>query len=135
MYSKVLWPWPQQNFANCAPWRSGSVLNSICFPVQARMWLGMSALVLQIIYLPNAFYKMKWDTIISAHCASVPTEMWTRLAMEAMIAIDFVVASMFPFHIMMFCNVELIMRLSVQKKKVKGFGNPQSIKALSGYFS
>ena len=94
------------------------------------MWLGMSALVLQIVYLPNAFYKMKWDTIISAHCASVPTEMWTRIAMEAMIAIDFVVASMFPFHIMMFCNVELIRRLSALKKKVRSFGDPQYIKII-----
>ena len=99
------------------------------------MCLGMSALVLQIIYLPNAFYKMKWDTIISAHCASVPTEMWTRLAMAAMIAVDFVVASMFPFHIMMFFNMELIRRLLAQKKKVKGFSNPHSKKVIYCSFS
>ena len=92
--------------------------NSVFTLYQAGMWLGISALLLQIIYLPNAFFKMKWETIISAHCASIPTEFWTRLAMETMIAVDFAVASLVPFHIMIFCNVELIMRLSIQNQKV-----------------
>ena len=93
-------------------------VNLACIFYQAGLWLGISALLLQLIYLPNAFYKMKWDTIISAHCASIPTEFWTRLAMETMIAVDFAVASLVPFHIMIFCNVELLMRLSIQKQKV-----------------
>ena len=71
------------------------------------MWLGISALLLQILYLPNAFYKMKWDTIISGHCASIPTEFWTHIAMETMNAVDFSVASLVPFLIMIFSNVEL----------------------------
>ena len=82
------------------------------------MWLNTCALVLLIIYLPNAYYKMKWETIISADCASIPTEFWTRFAMETMNVVDFTVASLIPFTIMIYCNMVLLIYLSVQHKKV-----------------
>ena len=85
-----------------------------------------------IIYCPNAFFKMKWETAelfrgyidsisyttkIGA-CASIPTSYWTRTVMDTMVNVDFLCSSLIPFGLMIASNVVIIKKLIKIQEKV-----------------
>ena len=101
------------------------------FHFQARNWLIGLGISVLIIYCPNAFFKMKWETAEISRvinkisytpkdgaCASIPTSYWTRTVMDTMVNVDFLCSSLIPFGLMIASNVVIIKKLIKIQEKV-----------------
>ena len=113
----------------------------------------ITASLLVIIYSPNAAYKRKWVgadkvkdsslfdpdmryssiydsdrkyTHSEGECVSLPTDYIMNMIMTVMVHVDFIVAALLPFVIMIVCNAVLIFKLlekEENRKNMKSTGS------------
>lgn len=134
----------------------------ICSRKWASKCLFIFSTLLVLVYTPNAYYKMKWryaekvklfdernstsdatvsnnhtifyNTIIG-ECSSIPTEFWTNLVMTVMVYVDFIVASLIPFLIMMVYNlliIQKVVRASITRRSLTSAESRPNLSNLTG---
>ena len=60
------------------------------------------------------------------NCVSLPTDYWTTSIMTSMVYVDFVIAGLLPFTIMLVCNIIIIIKLIENRKKMAGITTKKS---------